>query len=141
MKSPKSLTSFRHTGFPTSTRCTSRRRLPKAFKSESSARRFPSSTSVERFGIVLFRVGLTAVMRLRARRRVRRRGHSGKLVMAGMSLSVRSMASWSWEGQNVSHSSPFCRRVDRKQRPVYMSTIRLTFARPKFSMAGILCPK
>ena len=49
-----------------------------------------------RFGREDARVGCMVVILLRARRRVRRRGERGKLARAVMSLSVKSMASWSY---------------------------------------------
>jgi hypothetical protein len=63
--------------------------------------RFEVSTSVVRFGVAACRVGEMAVMRLRARRSVERRGERGILVRVGRALSVRSIESWScvcWAG-------------------------------------------
>lgn len=50
---------------------------------------------VVRFGMDVARVGWMCVRRFRASRRVRRRGKYGKFEREEMSLSVKSMASWS----------------------------------------------
>ncbi len=73
----------------------SRGKLLSGSRSASSARLLAVRISVVRLGREAARVGWMLVMRLRARRRVRRRGERGKLERAAMSLSVRSRASWS----------------------------------------------
>lgn len=65
-------------------------------KSASSAKLLDVRIRVVRFGRDAARVGCMVVILLRARRRVRRRGERGKLARAVMSLSVKSMASWSY---------------------------------------------
>jgi hypothetical protein len=60
------------------------------------------STSVVRLGSEAARVGERAATRFWARRRVRRRGESGKLARWVMALSVKSMASWPWSSRQRS---------------------------------------
>ena len=55
-----------------------------------------------RFGIEDASVDCMLVMRLRARRRVCRRGERGKFERVLMSLSVKSMASWSYSKNSIS---------------------------------------
>src|SRR5436190_6500681 len=63
--------------------------------------------------------------RLRARRRVRRRGEYGKFESEEISLSVKSMASWSCLGEvswlagdlPTSHPAQSLRRIKRKTYP------------------------
>lgn len=57
---------------------------------------FDVSINVLRLGIDLEMVGCMLLILLRARRRVCSRGESGKLEMALISLSVKSIASWSY---------------------------------------------
>ena len=83
------------TGFSSSTRCVSLVKPLRGSRSASSAKLLDVRTRVVRFGIDLASEGWMLVMRLRASRRVRSRGESGKLASCAMSLSVKSMASWS----------------------------------------------
>ena len=62
----------------------------------SSAKLFEVRTKVVRFGRELARVGCMLLTRFRASRRVRNRGLRGKFESAVMSLSVKSIASWSY---------------------------------------------
>ena len=63
------------------------------------------STRVCRFGRLLARPGARLAMRLRAHSSVCRRGDSGKLARLVMTLSVKSMASWSYSRRRASASS------------------------------------
>ena len=62
-------------------------------RSASSAMLFDVRTSVVKFGIDAARLGWICVIRFLAKSSVERRGESGKLPMAEMSLSVKSIAS------------------------------------------------
>lgn len=73
----------------------SRGKLRRGSRSASSATLFDVRTRVVRFGIELARLACMLVTRLRASRRVCNRGESGKLDMEAISLSVKSIASWS----------------------------------------------
>ena len=66
-----------------------------ASRSASSAKLLDVRTKVVRLGSELASVGWMLLTLFRARRSVRNRGESGKLARAVMSLSVKSMASWS----------------------------------------------
>ena len=66
-----------------------------ASRSASSAKLLDVRISVVRFGSEFASVDCMLLRRFRASRRVRKRGESGKLDKAVMSLSVKSMASWS----------------------------------------------
>lgn len=101
---PRTHTSFRVTGFSSSERCVSRGKVRRGSKSASSAKLFEVSVRVVRLGIDLARVGCMLLTLLRARRRERKRGESGKLAMAVMSLSVKSIASWSCHTDNSSNA-------------------------------------
>ena len=106
-----------------------------------------------RLGIDLDNVGAIVVTRLRARRSVRRRGLSGKFVRVVMSLSVKSIASWSWVRTIAVHASVSLRALHGAQ--IYTLDLlkrrrsgrrkklrrRRTLATPRFSIAGILCPE
>ena len=130
----KTLTSFLVTGFSNNTKWVSRAKLRNGSKSASSAKLLDVKTRFRRFGSEVARLGWILLMRLRARRRVCRRGERGKLERVGMSLSVKSMASWSCSAFQLDlQSSParFCWGYSKEGR---------TFATPRFSMAGILCP-
>ena len=106
-------TSLAQTGFSCSTRCVNLVSPPNASKSASSASRLPVSTNVLRFGIVRPSVGANAATRFRASRSVRSRGERGKLVRCEMSLSVRSIASWSFFDFTVS-ARPSSEVTERK---------------------------
>lgn len=71
-------------------------KLRSASRSASSAKLLEVRIRVVRFGNEFASVGWMLLTLLRARRSVRRRGESGKLERAVMSLSVKSMASWSY---------------------------------------------
>ncbi len=88
-------TSFLVTGLSSKLRCVSLPKCRSVSRSASSARVFCVRIRHVRFGIEVASVGWMLVMRLRARRRVCRRGERGKLERVAMSLSVKSMASWS----------------------------------------------
>ena len=87
-------TSFLATGFSRRERCVSFGNRRRGSRSASSAKLLAVRTRVMRFGRFVARFDWMVVNRLRARRRVRRRGERGKLERARMSLSVRSIASW-----------------------------------------------
>jgi hypothetical protein len=70
-------------------------RRPSGSRSERCVRRLPVSTRAVRFGAVVARLGDMCAMRLRASRRVWRRGERGILERDVSALSVKSMASWS----------------------------------------------
>lgn len=65
-------------------------------RSANSAILFDVKTSADRLGSDEASVGWICLMRLRARSRVWRRGKKGKFPRDEMSLSVKSIASWSW---------------------------------------------
>ncbi len=88
-------TSFLVTGFSSRLKCVSRWKFRSGSRSASSAKLFDVRTRVVRFGIEVARLGCMVLMRLRARSRVCRRWERGKLEREAMSLSVKSMASWS----------------------------------------------
>ena len=88
-------TSFRATGFSSSDRCVSLVKFRNGSKSASSAKLLAVRTRVVRFGMLVARFDCILWTRLRARRRVCSLGERGKLVRAEMSLSVKSIASWS----------------------------------------------
>ena len=88
-------TSRRVTGFSSRDRCVSLVKFLSTSRSASSAKLFEVKTKVRRFGIELGRVGWMVVTRLRARRRVWSLGESGKFPSTLISLSVKSIASWS----------------------------------------------
>lgn len=90
------LTSLLVTGFCNRTKCVRFRNPANGSRSASSEIWFSVKTSVVRWGIDFETAGWMTEMRLRASRRVRRRGLSGKLDSCEMSLSVKSMASWSY---------------------------------------------
>ncbi len=91
------------TGFSSSDRCVSFVNLLKTSRSASSAKLFCVRIKAVRFGIEAASVGCMLLTRLRARRRVCRRGERGKLERVLMSLSVKSIASWSYS-RNCQHS-------------------------------------
>ena len=64
-------------------------------RSASSAKLLDVRTRFVRFGRVLARLDCMLVSRLRARSRVCSRGERGKLEREVISLSVKSMESWS----------------------------------------------
>ena len=88
-------TSFLVTGLSSNDRCVSLVKCLKVSKSANSARLFCVRIRHVRFGIEFASVGWMLVMRLRASSRVCSRGDSGKFARAEMSLSVKSIASWS----------------------------------------------
>ena len=90
-------TSFLVTGFSSNDRWVSRGRSRKGSRSASSAKLFAVRTRVVRLGRFVARFDWMVVRRLRARRRVRRRGEFGKLERETMSLSVKSIASCGWD--------------------------------------------
>ena len=89
-----------------------------------------------RFGIEDASVDCMLVMRLRARRRVCRRGERGKLERVLMSLSVKSMASWSYSKNSISPALLPSFFLGKKGG----GTRERTLATPRFSIAGILWP-
>lgn len=104
--------------------------LLKTSRSASSAKLFWVRIKAVRFGIEFASVGCMLLTRLRARRRVCRRGERGKLERVLMSLSVKSIASWSYI-KSVSIEKRLCLG--------YIGGLK-TFATPRFSIAGILWP-
>lgn len=81
------------TGLSISTNCVSRGNFPSTSRSDSSVILLDASTRFVRLGIEVGRVGWMVAMRLRASRRVRIRGDSGKFPRIWRSLSVRSIES------------------------------------------------
>ncbi len=88
-------TSFLVTGFSNNTRCVNFVRPRRGSKSASSAMLFAVKTSVERLGIEFEMFDWICRTRFLARRSVCNRGKNGKLPSEEMSLSVKSIASWS----------------------------------------------
>ena len=84
------------TGLSSNERCVSRERFRSGSRSASSAKLLEVRVKVVRLGKEVASVDWMLLSLLRARRRVRRRGERGKLERAVMSLSVKSMASWSY---------------------------------------------
>lgn len=74
----------------------SRGKFLSASKSASSAKLLDVRIKVVRFGNEVASVDCMLLSLFRARRSVRSRGERGKLERAVMSLSVKSMASWSY---------------------------------------------
>ena len=89
------LTSFPATGFSDRLTCFNLVKFCSGSRSASSAILFCVRTSVLRFGIRSAIEGWIVVIRFRASRRLCSRGESGKLPRTEMSLSVKSMHSWS----------------------------------------------
>lgn len=96
-------TSFLQTGFSSKTTCVSFAKPDNGSRSASSCIRLLVRTRVLRPGMLLDKVGWIVFMRLRATRSVRSRGERGKLERVGMSLSVRSKASWSYICRDCEH--------------------------------------
>lgn len=90
-------TSLLVTGFSNKERCVSLENFPNVSRSASSAKLFEVRIRVVRFGIEFGRRGCMLLMRFLASRRVCSLGESGKFESAVMSLSVKSMASWSYK--------------------------------------------
>ena len=88
-------TSFRVTGFSNKLKWVNRVQCLKVSRSASSLKLFDVRINVLRFGIEVASVDWMLFMRLRDKRRVCNRGERGKLERALISLSVKSMASWS----------------------------------------------
>ena len=88
-------TSLLVTGFSNKLRCVSRGNFPSISKSASSAKLLDVSIRVVRLGRLFGTRGSIVLIRFLARRSVCSRGESGKLDRAVMSLSVKSIASWS----------------------------------------------
>ena len=105
------------TGFSNKERCVSRGKFLSASRSASSAKLLDVRIKVVRFGIEFASVACMLLSRLRARSRVRRRSESGKLARAVMSLSVKSMASWSYSMNYFSAAmSQYSVRTRRESR-------------------------
>lgn len=122
-------TSFLVTGFSIKTTCVSLANPRRGSKSANSAILFAVSTRFSRFGIEDANDGWIWFTRLRASSNVRRRGKWGKFAREEMSLSVKSIASWSYPDTTMSIYLPKRRKKGG-----------LTLAIPKFSIEGILCP-
>ena len=103
------LTSLLATGFSTSETCVSFVKSLSGTRSASSLTLFCVKTSVLSLGMLFAKLGWMLATRFRAHKSVCSRSICGKFASVAMSLSVKSMHSWS-------------------------------FATPRFSMAGILCP-
>ena len=84
------------TGLSSKERCVSREKFRSGSRSASSAKWLEVRVKVVRLGREVASVDWMLLSLLRARRRVRSRGERGKLERAVMSLSVKSMASWSY---------------------------------------------
>lgn len=84
------------TGFSSKERCVSLGKFRSGSRSASSAKLLDVRVREVRLGSEFASVDCMLLTLLRARRRVRNRGESGKLERAVMSLSVKSMASWSY---------------------------------------------
>lgn len=125
-------TSFLATGLSSRTKCVNRDKPRRLSKSANSVKLFEVKTKLVRWGTDDASVGWICLMRFRARRSVWRRGKKGKFPREVMELSVKSIASWSCCEKNMSMSLGTSRSKTRKGPP--------TFAIPKFSIAGILCP-
>ena len=69
-----------------------------------------------RFGNEFARVGCMLLTLFRARRSVRNRGERGKLERAVMSLSVKSMASWSYSNCSATVSQYDLVPIERPAR-------------------------
>ena len=89
-------TSFLVTGFSNKLRCVRRGNFPSTSRSASSAKLLDVSIRVVRLGRLLGTRGSIVLIRFLASRRVCRRAERGKLERAVMSLSVKSIASWSY---------------------------------------------
>jgi hypothetical protein len=89
-------TSLFATGFPNNDRYTKCLNPASGSRSDSCAMRFRVRTSVVRLGITFERLAWIFWIRFWARKRVRNRGKSGKFPKCAMSLSVKSMASFSY---------------------------------------------
>ena len=93
-----------------------------ASRSASSAKLLEVRIKVVRFGSEFASVGWMLLTLLRASRSVCSRGESGKLERAVMSLSVKSMASWSYSNYcsaamfSVQFSYPWRRERDMGER-------------------------
>ena len=96
-------TSFLVTGFSNKLRCVRRGNFPSTSRSASSAKLLDVSIRVVRFGRLWGTRGSIVLIRFRASRRVCSRGVRGKLERAVMSLSVKSIASWSYCVRLLSH--------------------------------------
>ena len=127
-----SRTSRRVTGFSSRDRCVSLVKFLSTSRSASSAKLFEVRIKVRRFGIEFGRVGWMLFTRLRARRRVWSLGESGKFPSTLISLSVKSIASWSY--QRVYPVNGL------RMRTRGLSRKALTRATARFSICGILWP-
>ena len=89
------LTSFLVTGFSSNDKCVSLAKFRNGSKSASSAKLLDVRTRVVRLGMLAARFDWMLLTRLRARRMVWSLGERGKFERVVMSLSVKSIASWS----------------------------------------------
>ena len=89
-------TSLLVTGFSNKLRCVSRGNFPSTSRSASSAKLLDVSIRVVRLGRLFGTRGSIVLIRFLASRSVCSRGERGKLDRAVMSLSVKSIASWSY---------------------------------------------
>ena len=89
-------TSLLVTGFSNKLKCVSLENFPSTSKSASSAKLFDVSIRVVRLGMLLGTRGSIVLIRFLASRSVCSRGERGKFDRAVMSLSVKSIASWSY---------------------------------------------
>lgn len=139
---PSYRTSRLVTGFSSKERCVSLGKFRRGSRSASSAKLFDVRIREVRFGNEFASVDCMLLTLLRARRRVRNRGESGKLERAVMSLSVKSMASWSYSKycSAAMFSVQPCTHAEGREYKGRRGGRRQTFATPKFSIAGILCP-
>lgn len=126
-----SRTSRRVTGFSSKDRCVSLVKFLSTSRSASSAKLFEVRIKVLRLGIEFGRVGWMLFTRFRARRSVWSLGESGKFPSTLISLSVKSIASWSYQ-------RTFSQRTQNAHKG--LSPRALTRATAKFSICGILWP-
>lgn len=136
--SKQRLTSLRVTGLSSTLRCVNRPSRRNGSRSASSAMLFCVRTRFVRLGVDRASAGAMCATRLRASSSVRSRGEKGILEMETMSLSVKSIASWSWTHR--SRQSPARSSVGRVRGELLPHQMLLTRATPRFSSAGILCP-
>ena len=89
-------TSLLVTGFSNKLKWVSLGNFPSTSRSASSAKLFDVSIRVVRLGRLVGTRGSIVLIRFLASRRVCSRGERGKFERAVMSLSVKSIASWSY---------------------------------------------
>ena len=126
------------TGFSSKDRCVSRWNFPSISKSASSARLFEVRIKVVRFGIEFGSAECMLLTRFLASSNVWSLGDSGKFDSVVISLSVKSIASWSYKSFLLSHALSLSLRAFKREQ--VRDKKKQTFATPRFSIAGILWP-